>query len=193
MPRAAAAFTEGLKLSREWGSAWGMAECLEGLSLVAGATGQARRAARLLGGPAQLRESIGAPVHPVDRADHARIVASIQAAIGNTAFEAERAVGKDMALNQMIEYAVASDDAAPAPGVAASSVEAAEARLTSREREVAALIARGLSNRQIAETLVVAQRTATNHVEHILNKLGFHSRTQVAAWATERRLSSARC
>ena len=61
--------------------------------------------------------------------------------------------------------------------------------LTRREHEVALLIARGLSNRQIATTLVISERTATNHVEHIFNKLSFTSRAQVAAWATERRLA----
>jgi non-specific serine/threonine protein kinase len=54
--------------------------------------------------------------------------------------------------------------------------------LTKREREVAALIAQGLSNREIAARLVVAQRTAEGHVENILSKLGFTSRTQVAGW-----------
>ena len=55
--------------------------------------------------------------------------------------------------------------------------------LTSREREVAALIAQGLANREIAERLVITERTAEGHVQSILNKLGFNSRVQVAAWA----------
>ena len=46
-------------------------------------------------------------------------------------------------------------------------------------------LARGMSNRQIAETLVIAERTVTNHVEHIFNKLGFRARAQVAAWITQ--------
>ena len=58
--------------------------------------------------------------------------------------------------------------------------------LTEREREVAALIAQGLSNRDIAEQLSISQRTAGAHVSNILAKLGFSSRAQVAAWATER-------
>src|SRR5262245_57104393 len=52
--------------------------------------------------------------------------------------------------------------------------------LTSREREVAKLIARGYTNRQIAQALVVTQGTAANHVAHILSKLGVANRTQVA-------------
>jgi DNA-binding NarL/FixJ family response regulator len=56
--------------------------------------------------------------------------------------------------------------------------------LTPREREVAALVARGLSNREIASLLVVSEGTAGNHVQHILEKLGFHTRAQIASWAT---------
>jgi non-specific serine/threonine protein kinase len=55
--------------------------------------------------------------------------------------------------------------------------------LTGREREVAALIARGRTNAQIAAALVIAERTAEAHVEHIRTKLGVRSRAQIAAWA----------
>jgi DNA-binding NarL/FixJ family response regulator len=58
-------------------------------------------------------------------------------------------------------------------------------RLTSREAEIAGLIASGASNRQIAERLVLSERTVETHVQHILQKLDFQSRTQVAAWAVE--------
>ena len=55
--------------------------------------------------------------------------------------------------------------------------------ISRRELQVARLIAAGRSNKQIAAQLVISQRTAENHVEHILTKLGFTSRAQVAAWA----------
>jgi len=61
--------------------------------------------------------------------------------------------------------------------------------LTQRERAVAALIARGKSNREIADALVVAPHTIETHVSSILSKLGFTSRTQIAVWATEKGLS----
>jgi DNA-binding CsgD family transcriptional regulator len=54
--------------------------------------------------------------------------------------------------------------------------------LSRREEEVAALVADGLSNRQIARRLHLSERTAENHVTHILNKLGFNSRAAIAAW-----------
>jgi DNA-binding NarL/FixJ family response regulator len=55
--------------------------------------------------------------------------------------------------------------------------------LTTRELEVATLVAEGLTNRQIADRLVISERTAQNHVQHILTKLGFTSRSQIAAWS----------
>ena len=60
------------------------------------------------------------------------------------------------------------------------------ARLTRRQQEVAACIAEGLSNEEIAERLTLVPGTVANHVESILNRLGFRSRTQVAVWAVER-------
>lgn len=57
-------------------------------------------------------------------------------------------------------------------------------KLSPREREVAELVTQGLSDREISARLVISQRTAESHVAHILNKLGFSSRVQVAAYVT---------
>ena len=73
----------------------------------------------------------------------------------------------------------ASGSGAPPPAVSPSS----HCPLTPREREVAALIARGMSNRQIADALVLSRGTAANHVANILRKLDCANRAQVAAWA----------
>jgi DNA-binding NarL/FixJ family response regulator len=67
------------------------------------------------------------------------------------------------------------DDASPGPRQA----------LTRREAEVAALVARGLTNRDVAAQLFLSVRTVEVHVDHILTKLGFRTRTQLAAWAYE--------
>ena len=64
--------------------------------------------------------------------------------------------------------------------------------LTAREREVAELVALGRSNREIAEQLVLSERTVGNHVQHILTKLGFGNRSQIAAWVTARARGAAR-
>ncbi|MEK6208347.1 MAG: AAA family ATPase [Chloroflexota bacterium] len=72
----------------------------------------------------------------------------------------------------------------PEEGTAAtpSPTRAARTQLTAREREVAALVADGLSNKEIATKLVISERTAEGHVERILGKLGFRSRSQIASW-----------
>ncbi|MGH9279800.1 MAG: LuxR C-terminal-related transcriptional regulator, partial [Acidimicrobiales bacterium] len=64
----------------------------------------------------------------------------------------------------------------------ASLAGAAPVALSRREAEVAHLVAEGLTNRQIADRLVISERTAQNHVQHILTKLGFTTRSQIAAW-----------
>ena len=60
--------------------------------------------------------------------------------------------------------------------------------LTEREREVLALVARGYTNKQIADSLYLSEKTARNHVSHILEKLGFSRRSEAAAYAAEHKL-----
>ena len=88
-----------------------------------------------------------------------------------------------MVLEAAIDYALSPETAPPKARAAGS--------LTAREEEVAALVAAGLSNREMAARLVVTERTAETHVQNILNKLGFSSRAQVAAWAVEQGLTKA--
>ena len=95
-----------------------------------------------------------------------------------------------MAAEQALELADAVMEA-PATPSSGSPLRSAQqlAGLSPREREVAALLAHGLTNRQIAQRLMVTERTVGAHVEHILDKLGFASRHQVGAWAEEHGLA----
>ena len=70
--------------------------------------------------------------------------------------------------------------------VASGSDSGQDSPLTRREDEVAELVAKGMSNKDIAGALVISARTAETHVEHILTKLGFGSRAQIATWVTAR-------
>jgi non-specific serine/threonine protein kinase len=188
--RAGALYREGLALRREMGDAAGVAQCLEGLATVAGAQDQAERAARLFGAAAALRASIGAPLSPTERADYEPTLAAARARLGEDAFAAASTEGRVMPLEQAVVYALAAADPAGAPPSPPRepAVTGHLTLLSRREREVAVLIARGLTNRQIADELVITEWTADSHVRHILTKLGVRSRTQVAAWATEQGL-----
>jgi predicted ATPase/DNA-binding CsgD family transcriptional regulator len=180
--RAADVFAESLELSRELGIRMGVASCIGGLAGVAAAEGDAARAAGLFGAAEALREAIAFPMEVVDRAELDRDVAAVEAALGEAALRAAWSEGRAMPLEQAVEEALAGGARRSRiePG-RRDDAEAADA-LTPREREVAALVAQGLTNRQIAEALVIAKQTADRHVSNILAKLGFASRAQVGAW-----------
>jgi two-component system, NarL family, response regulator DevR len=72
--------------------------------------------------------------------------------------------------------------------IAAGTAQIQGEELTEREREVLALVARGYTNKQIAAELYVSEKTARNHVSHILEKLGLSRRSEAAAYAVEYKL-----
>jgi predicted ATPase/DNA-binding CsgD family transcriptional regulator len=155
--------------------------CLEGLAAIASARGQAAQAARLLGGAAALRERVGAPVRPIYRESYERVLGQARSRLDEAGWQAAWEAGRGLPLEALTAEALgvatephSAAEAAPAP---------ADAHLTRRERQVIVLIARGYSNRAIAEELVIAERTAEIHVGNILGKLDFTSRAQAAAYA----------
>jgi non-specific serine/threonine protein kinase len=111
-------------------------------------------------------------------------IARARAALSRKAFEAAQNEGRAMTLEQAVDYALGLAGAEEATDQQRGKRQTHDA-LTVREIEVARLIARGLSNREIATTLFVSERTAEGHVQNILDKLGFDSRAQIAAWAVE--------
>jgi non-specific serine/threonine protein kinase len=145
---------------------------------------------RLAGAAAALREVHGAVLSPSWRRIVDRWLEVSRAALGDKAATAAWQTGKEMPMEAAIGYALgpsaATKSGAP-PAREPGPVRATDA-LTRREREVAELIAQGLSNRQIAERLVITDRTVAAHVEHILDKLAFSSRTQIGIWAAEHHL-----
>jgi predicted ATPase/DNA-binding CsgD family transcriptional regulator len=170
-------FREALELRRSLGNVLGIAECLEGFAAAAAASRQARRAARLLGAAASLRETTGAPLPKTEKASYEAIVRAARQQLGEETFAREYGVGRTLSAGEAVEYALGSDsDAAPRPHVSAA--------LSRREQEVATLVARGLTNRQIADALLLAPRTVGTHLEHIFAKLGVQTRAEVAAWIT---------
>jgi predicted ATPase/DNA-binding CsgD family transcriptional regulator len=170
------------------------AAVIERFALVEVAQGHQVRALRLAGAAAAQRSGAGVSLSPVSQTKLDASLAPARDALGEAAaIEAWRA-GQALSLSEAIAAALSP----PEPGAAAparldraarTSPEPESARrLTAREEEVAALIARGLTNRQIGERLVITEGTAASHIVHILDKLGFSSRAQVATWAAERGL-----
>jgi non-specific serine/threonine protein kinase len=181
MQRALRYFRESLTLFRRQGDQRGIAECLAGLAGVLGALKQPAQAARLFGTAEYLMQTSGVELSPSNHADYAQNVALVREQLDTAAFAAAWAEGRQLSSEQAIAMlpAAGADSDAPAQPPASPQL----AYLTPREREVAALLGRGLTNRQIAAALVITEGTARLHVKHLLHKLGFTSRAQVAAWA----------
>ena len=181
--QAAAFYKESLTLSREVGDRQGTEEGLEGLAGVASAGGYYDQAVILFGAAEALRIALGLHRPPLDQADYERRVASTRAALEPTVFEAAWARGTEMSPEQAIEYAMMSVKSSPPKGTPRLAGDKRADPLTPREREVAGLLAQGFTNREIAAQLVITERTAESHVQHILDKLGLASRGRIAAWA----------
>ena len=171
---------QGLRLIRDVGDATGTALAVEALALAAAQLRQPSRAASLTGVADAVWTSI--PARPPGPAVDLRreVIAIAEATLGQheVARLAERsrtedsATGVARALGEIDELVREAEPATARP------------LLSRREEQVAALVATGLTNRQIAERLVLSPRTVESHVERIMNRLGIGSRAEIAAWAT---------
>ena len=177
-------FKEGLALDREIESWEYVAYCLEGFAGLAGARAQWARAARLWGAAEALRTNIGAPHTPEARRYYERSMAAARSQLGEAAWEAAFAQGSAMSAEEAAEYALSEEDPSERLPVGGETDDPLDP-LTAREREVAAMVAQGMSNRQIAQELFLSEHTVKRHISKILRKLGLASRAEVAAWATE--------
>jgi predicted ATPase/DNA-binding CsgD family transcriptional regulator len=171
-------WTQAFRLSHAVDNKVGMGLAVEGLAWVAGSTHRPERAARLLGGVQTLWHSIPANLQPHLVGHHDACLADVRLALGDQVFDRAYRAGREMSDDQLASIAL--EEREPAVPQPASRDHPAE--LTRRESEIAGLVAQGLSNKGIASKLVISQRTAETHVEHILMKLGFTSRAQIAAW-----------
>jgi len=184
--RARELFEEGLKLSRSLGAKHYIAFCLYAAAALASAQGQPVHSARLWGAGESVMEDIGTQPNPVERYHYGPYIDAARALLGEAAWEAAFAEGMAMSAQEAVEYALSEEVAPASERLPAGG--GIDMPLTSREQEVAALVAQGLTNRQIASNLHLSERTVENHVSNILRKLGLASRAQVATWATEQRL-----
>jgi predicted ATPase/DNA-binding CsgD family transcriptional regulator len=181
--------TESLRLSYASGSRIGIARGLEVLARLAVMEGRPEIAVQLAGAVTSLRSEAHLPAVP-----GARTQRFLDAAAGLGEREVARlwAEGAAMTAAAAVRLALSGEADGDGSAVADAASHAGAGpsvpanALTAREQEVVALLAAGLSNRDIARELVISPATAARHVANILAKLGFSSRSQVAVWAASR-------
>ncbi|GAA5127893.1 ATP-binding protein [Haloechinothrix salitolerans] len=162
----------------------GIAECLEAIAWINASMRQRETSAVLLGAASTIWQRIGMSLRAIPGLDRFHQKCRRTASqLGERPYQAAFRRGAEMSLAEAVDFALGERTKRETGGTnrATDSVG-----LTRREMEVAQLIAEGLSNREIANQLVIARRTAEGHVEHVLAKLGFTSRAQVAGWVAER-------
>lgn len=180
---------DSIRVRKENGDKGGIAWCLERLAEVAMENNELARAAQIFGAAAGLRASMASVIDPMDQRDHDHRLAVLREKLSEENYSAAWNEGRGMTMEQAIEFALAEPVLEQRAKASPPTMKDQFGGLTPREREVAVLIAQGKSNPEIAEALVVSERTVTTHVSNILSKLDFTSRTQIASWATAKRLT----
>jgi predicted ATPase/DNA-binding CsgD family transcriptional regulator len=205
-------FREVLLLARGAGNRRRLALALWAIAVLVGIEGDPALGVRLHAAGSTAIDALGVmlarPLRQLNEANMAPIYAALDAATLATARALGQAVSLDRAVDEALEWLGSRDDLVEDEvGSVRGAVESSRSvragmdmpsarpagrwdveALTRREREVAALLGRGLTNRQIADELVLTEGTANSYVKRVLRRLGFHSRSQVAAWAVERGL-----
>ncbi len=183
---------QSIRLRLPFNDPWDIGLNLDVMAWAAAGAGDCERAARLFGAADAIPQIVGTSLATLGHLAglHANYQAVARQALGAVAFQRAVQQGLSLSFDEAVAFAL-GDPTPPEPPVAkARPAAAVPSSLTRREREIAELIARGLSNKEIAAALVIAQRTAEAHVEHILVKLGYTSRVQVASWVVGNRINS---
>jgi len=183
-------YEESLAGAGEIGDKLIIAPSLEGLAEVVSTQGEAVWAARLWGAAEGLRATIGSPILPVERIPYEKAVATARIQLGEPAFTASWAEGRNMTPEQALAAQGTTDMHFSATTVPPSTPRALTspvypAGLTAREVEVLRLVAQGLSDANIAEQLVISPRTVNWHLTSIYSKLGVSSRAAATRYAIE--------
>ena len=187
LDRAERAERQALRVIGELDERSGIALCLDALAWIAATRRDPERAAVLQGAASSVWESIPGRLPAPLRGHEERCRCLIRQGLGPDACDRQVEKGRRLERTAAVAYGLKAPglDAADAVGTGWPAV------LTKREREVAELVAAGLTDRDIASRLVISLRTAESHVQHILAKLGFRSRSQIAAWVATVAMSRA--
>jgi DNA-binding CsgD family transcriptional regulator len=186
---ATALIEEELRLLRDLGNKPKISYCLLGLAAIAALRGRPDRAVRLWVAAEALREEIGLALVLWDHAvtDYEALLADARSQLGEAGWEKAQDEAKDMTLEQVIDYALAGDQGPLEEDPSASS-EPLPAGLSAREAEVLELVARGLTNAQIAKQLFISPNTVNRHLNSVYKKLGVTSRAAATRFASEQDL-----
>ena len=185
--------TRSLRLSHATGARISVARGLEAFAALAGHESRPELAVQLAAAAAALRETAGLPPLPGARTEG--YLAPARRLLGDAAvarlWASGRALTSEAAVGLALDLpapAAARDGESPALTVVGDYrvASAPPSSLTQREYQIAELVASGRSNKAIAEELSISHTTAARHVANIMAKLGFNSRTQIAAWITDK-------
>jgi non-specific serine/threonine protein kinase len=177
---------EGISLAQQLKRTHAVTFMLNVLAASAGAQDRPARSARLWGTSESLLDSLGLALGPAERYHYRSYVTAARASLDDdAAWEAAKEEGRAMGLVRAVEYALSGGEVEAAAPESTFARGVASEPLTRRQREVSSLVARGLSNQQIAKELSISEYTVENHVRNTLKKLGFRSRVQVAAWVAK--------
>ncbi|MFE3448275.1 ATP-binding protein [Nonomuraea sp. NPDC059194] len=182
LTRATELETSSLVFNREIDDPLGVGINLEVLAWIAATEKRYERAALLLGILDTVWQAIGAPLSGYGHLSgyHHGCVRITRQELGEQAFDTAVKRGAGLSYDDALAYALGEETR-----VGERPVKGRSGPLTPRETEIAHLVAQGLTNKEIAASLVISQRTAEGHIEHILSKLGYHSRAQIAVWIGE--------
>jgi DNA-binding CsgD family transcriptional regulator/tetratricopeptide (TPR) repeat protein len=192
--RATSFYEESLAISKELGDKACASESLDGLACIAGTTGEPARAARLFGAAEAMRDTLSEAVvfqhTPEEAAWREPSRARARSRLGETAWEAAMSEGRAMGLKEAVEYAVSPEQpSAATPASEQPSTSGPPAGLSPREIEVLRLVATGMTNVQVAETLFLSPRTVQRHLNSVYHKIGVSSRTAATRFALEHGLA----
>ena len=180
---AAALLRENLLLARQSGYKLAIQYSFLGLGFVADSWGDPIRAARLWGATETMEETFGIEITPIARSamDYETRVATARSHAGEAVFQTAWSRGRSMSPQEAIDYALQE----PELPEAAEPLSAYPAGLSAREVEVLRLVARGLTNAQVAEKLYISPRTVNAHLGSVYHKIGSSTRAEAARFATE--------
>lgn len=177
-------YEESLAIAKELRLKELLASCLEGRAHVAALQDQYRWATSLWGTAESLRDAVHIPIPLIDRASYERLIASIRTRLGENAFAALWAQGRTMTPEQVLALQGQEIALPPPPAIPATTSSSANlVRLTARELQVLRLVAKGLTNLEIAEALGLSEKTIAHHMTHIFNKTTSENRASAVAFA----------